>query len=53
MATLLGKKYEDIIPSTHNTDVPFVKNFEYTLIDINEEGKRLHCLLLSSSSTRL
>lgn len=33
-----GKKYEDIIPSTHNTEVPFVKRVEYTLMDISSEG---------------
>jgi translation initiation factor 5A len=32
-----GKKYEDIIPSTHNADVPFVKSKEYTLMDISED----------------
>jgi translation initiation factor 5A len=33
-----GKKYEDIIPSTHTAHVPFVKRAVYSLIDINEEG---------------
>ncbi len=33
-----GKKYEDIIPSTHNTDVPFVKRKEYSLVDISADG---------------
>lgn len=33
-----GKKYEDIIPSTHNTDVPFVVRKEYGLVDISAEG---------------
>jgi translation elongation factor IF5A len=32
-----GKKYEDIIPSTHNADVPFVKSKEYSLVDISED----------------
>ncbi len=32
-----GKKYEDIIPSTHNTDVPFVVRREYSLVDVNED----------------
>ena len=33
-----GKKYEDIIPSTHNTHVPFVKRNEYSLVDISGDG---------------
>ena len=33
-----GKKHEDIIPSTHNTDVPFVVRKEFSLLDISEDG---------------
>jgi translation initiation factor 5A len=34
-----GKKYEDMIPSTHGTTVPLVKKTEWELIDI--EGDEL------------
>jgi len=33
-----GKKYEDIIPSTHTAHIPFVVRKVYALVDINEEG---------------
>lgn len=33
-----GKKYEDIIPSTHNTSVPFVTRKELSLVDISSDG---------------
>ncbi len=31
------KKYEDIIPSTHNANVPFVKRTEWLLTNITED----------------
>jgi translation initiation factor 5A len=34
-----GKKMEDLVPSTHNTEVPVVSRKEYTLLDINEDGE--------------
>jgi translation initiation factor 5A len=33
-----GKKYEDIIPSTHTAHVPFVVRKEYALVDISADG---------------
>lgn len=31
-----GRKYEDLSPSTHNVEVPFVKRTEYELLDIDD-----------------
>nr|CCA15394.1 conserved unknown protein putative [Albugo laibachii Nc14] len=33
-----NKKLEDIVPSTHTTEVPFVSRKEFTLLDISEDG---------------
>ena len=33
-----GKKYEDIIPATHNAHIPFVVRKEYDLVDISDDG---------------
>merc|ERR1712118_450588 len=33
-----SKKYEDLCPTSHNVEVPFVKRTEYTLMDIGGDG---------------
>ncbi|KAF9610097.1 hypothetical protein IFM89_019937 [Coptis chinensis] len=33
-----SKKLEDIVPSSHNCDVPHVNRTDYQLIDISEDG---------------
>ncbi|XP_042390153.1 eukaryotic translation initiation factor 5A-2-like isoform X2 [Zingiber officinale] len=33
-----AKKLEDIVPSSHNCDVPHVNRTDYQLIDISEDG---------------
>ncbi|KAL2218850.1 eukaryotic translation initiation factor 5A [Thermoascus aurantiacus ATCC 26904] len=33
-----GKKLEDLSPSTHNMEVPFVSRKEYQLLDITDDG---------------
>jgi translation initiation factor 5A len=34
-----GKKYEDMIPSTHGTTVPLVNRSDWEIIDIDEGGE--------------
>ena len=34
-----GKKYEDIVPSSHSTTVPFVTRADYQLMDIGEDDE--------------
>eukprot|EP00736_Rhodelphis_marinus_P007257 Rmarinus@m.29871 len=33
-----NKKLEDMVPSTHNVDIPHVKRVELSLVDISDEG---------------
>lgn len=43
-----GKKYEDIIPSTHTAHVPVVVRKEYSLVDISNDG---YCTLMEEDGT--
>ncbi|KAL1198366.1 Eukaryotic translation initiation factor 5A-2 [Cardamine amara subsp. amara] len=45
-----AKKLEDIVPSSHNCDVPHVNRVDYQLIDISEDG--FVSLLTDSGSTK-
>ena len=33
-----GKKCEDLCPTSHNMSEPIVKKFEYTVMDVTDEG---------------
>ncbi|THU53214.1 hypothetical protein C4D60_Mb10t12070 [Musa balbisiana] len=45
-----AKKLEDIVPSSHNCDVPHVTRTDYQLIDISEDG--FVSLLTESGNTK-
>ncbi|CAN6873248.1 unnamed protein product [Brassica oleracea] len=45
-----AKKLEDIVPSSHNCDVPHVNRIDYQLIDISEDG--FVSLLTDSGGTK-
>ncbi|CAA2975780.1 eukaryotic translation initiation factor 5A-2 [Olea europaea subsp. europaea] len=45
-----AKKLEDIVPSSHNCDVPHVNRTDYQLIDISEDG--FVSLLTENGSTK-
>ena len=39
-----GKLLDDLIPATHNTQVPFVKRLEYQVLGIDEDEREVHGL---------
>ncbi|CAL9170503.1 unnamed protein product [Musa hybrid cultivar] len=45
-----AKKLEDIVPSSHNCDVPHVNRTDYQLIDISEDG--FVSLLMENGNTK-
>ncbi|XP_024006243.1 eukaryotic translation initiation factor 5A-3-like, partial [Eutrema salsugineum] len=45
-----SRKLEDIVPSSHNCDVPHVNHTDYELIDISEDG--FVSLLTDNGSTK-
>merc|ERR1711879_1024030 len=46
-----GKKYEDLCPTSHNVEVPFVKRVEYQLLTADESTGNVS-LLLENGETK-
>merc|ERR1719277_1514347 len=46
-----GKKYEDLCPTSHNLEVPFVKRTEYQLLTADPDSGEVS-LLLESGETK-
>merc|ERR1712151_283548 len=46
-----GKKYEDLCPTSHNLEVPFVKRTEYQLLSADADSGEVS-LLLESGETK-
>merc|ERR1712115_177145 len=46
-----GKKYEDLCPTSHNLEVPFVKRTEYQLLTADPDSGEVS-LLLESGDTK-
>ncbi|XP_047253582.1 eukaryotic translation initiation factor 5A-5-like, partial [Capsicum annuum] len=44
------KKLKDVVPCSHNSDVPHVTSTDYQLIDISEDGFAISLIILSSVS---
>jgi len=45
-----GKKMEELVPSSHNCEAPFVTRTEYTLTDISDDD--YVCLMTEAGETR-
>merc|ERR1712186_160181 len=46
-----NKKYEDLCPTSHNLEVPFVKRTEYQVLTADPDSGEI-CLLLESGATK-
>merc|ERR1719375_2043135 len=46
-----GKKYEDLCPTSHNMDIPFVKRTEYQLLNADKDSGEVS-LLLEDGNTK-
>merc|ERR1712063_167146 len=46
-----GKKYEDLCPTSHNLDVPFVNKTEYQVLNADEDEGNVS-LLLENGETK-
>merc|ERR1719464_2053688 len=46
-----GKKYEDLCPTSHNLEVPFVKRTEYQLLSADAESGEVS-LLMETGNTK-
>merc|ERR1719510_2214505 len=46
-----GKKYEDLCPTSHNLEVPFVKRTEYQLLSADADSGEVSLLLESGEPT--
>merc|ERR1711862_283926 len=46
-----GKKYEDLCPTSHNLEVPFVKKTEYQVLDANKDDGQVSLLKEDGETT--
>lgn len=48
-----GRKYEDMCPSSHNVEAPFISRKEFTLTDINKDDGNLAVLMDEEGNLRV